>query len=132
MRDNPSVPDARIDHTHLFCSDIDATVAFFTRMFGGRVTMDEGDLAGARNVRIEVGDGAVHLYDQAPQSAERPLVHHLGIRTDDLPDLVAHMKSEGYEFRDEIKEYPAFRYAMVEAPDGLLIELYETLPGAPW
>lgn len=126
------MPDARIDHTHLFCSDVEATVEFFSRMFGGRVTMDEDDLAGARNVRIEVGDGALHLYDQAPRGSERPLVHHVGIRTADLPALVEHMRAEGYEFRKEISEQETFRYVMVEAPDGLLIELYETLPGAPW
>jgi catechol 2,3-dioxygenase-like lactoylglutathione lyase family enzyme len=124
--------ETRLDHTHLLCSDVDATVDFFSRMFGGRVTMDEADLAGARNVRIEVGIGAIHLYDQPPRGSDRPLVHHIGIRTDDLPELVAHMRGEGYEFRNEIQEHPTFRYVMVEAPDGLLLELYETLAGAAW
>lgn len=122
----------RLDHTHIFSSDVDATVDFFTRMFGGRVVMDEPDLAGARNVRIDVGGGAIHLYDQAPRGFERPLVHHLGIRTDDLPALVEHMRGEGYDFRNEIKEFETFRYVMAEAPDGLLLELYETRPGALW
>ncbi len=124
--------NSRLDHTHLFCSDVEETVDFFSRMFGGRVTMDEDDLAGARNVRIEVGGGAIHLYDQPPRGSERLLVHHVGIRTDDLVGLVAHMSAEGYEFRDEISEHPTFKYVMVEAPDGLLLELYETLPGASW
>lgn len=101
-------------------------------MFGGRVAMDEADVAGARNLRIEVGDGAIHLYDQPPRGSDRPLVHHVGIRTDDLHQLVEHMKAEGYEFQNKIKEFPTFRYVMIEAPDGLLLELYETLPGAPW
>ena len=73
--------ETRLDHTHLLCSDVDATVDFFSRMFGGRVAMDEADLAGARNVRIEVGIGAIHLYDQPPRGSDRPLVHHIGIRT---------------------------------------------------
>ena len=122
----------RLDHTHLFCSNVDATAEFFTRMFGGQIAMDEPNLAGARNVRVEVGDGAIHLYDQAPRGSERPLVHHIGIRTDDLPGLVEHMTAEGFDFQREISEHPTFRYVMVEAPDGLLVELYETLPGAAW
>ena len=122
----------RLDHAHLFCSDVDATVDFFTRMFKGRVVMDEADMAGVRNLRIDIGGGAIHLYDQPPRGDERQLVHHLGIRTDDLPALVDHMRTQGYVFRNEISEYPTFRYVMIEAPDGLLLELYETRPGASW
>jgi catechol 2,3-dioxygenase-like lactoylglutathione lyase family enzyme len=122
----------RLDHAHLFCSDVDATVDFFARMFGGRVVMDEADVAGVRNLRIDIGGGAIHLYDQPPRGQDRPLVHHLGIRTDDLPELVEHMRAEGYIFRNEISDYPGFRYVMVEATDGLLLELYETQAGALW
>ena len=122
----------RLDHAHLFCSDVDATVDFFSRMFGGRVVMDEPDMAGVRNLRIDIGGGAIHLYEQPPRGTDRPLVHHLGIRTDDLAELVEHMRAEGHVFRNEISVFPTFRYVMVEATDGLLLELYETHAGVNW
>ncbi len=122
----------KLDHAHIFCSDVAATIDFFSRMFGGRVVWDEADIAGARNVRIDIGGGGLHLYEQPPRGRERHLVHHLGIHSDDLPALVEHMKAEGYRFRNEIAEYPAFRYVMVEAPDGLLLELFQPKPGGEW
>lgn len=118
----------RLDHAHIFASDIDATIAFWQTMFGARVVFDEA-LVGQRNVRLDIGGGALHLYDQPPRGLDRGLVHHLGIRTDDLPGLVAHMQAHGAIFRKPISEQPSFRYVMFEAPDGLLLKLYEVKPG---
>jgi hypothetical protein len=47
-------------HAHLFCSDIDATVARRQCQMGARVIYD-GVLAGARNVFIAIGSGRLHL-----------------------------------------------------------------------
>jgi len=121
----------RLDHAHLFSSDIDRTVDFFTKMFGGKVVYDT-ELLGERNVRVDVGGGAIHVYEQAPRGSDRLLVHHLGIRTDDLEVLVAHMESHGVEFPRGIRESTPFRYTMCEAPDGLLLELYQVKPGGEW
>ncbi|HET7874408.1 MAG TPA: VOC family protein [Methylomirabilota bacterium] len=122
---------ARLDHVHIFASNLDATMRFYATMFGARVVYDTM-LAGARNVRLDLGGGALHVYDQPPRSADRGLIHHLGIRTDDLDALVAHMKAHGVMFRKPISEDPAFRYVMCEAPDGVLLELYQVKPGAEW
>ena len=35
-------------------------------------------------------------------------------------------------FRKEITEDKNFRYVMCEAPDGILLELYEVKAGAEW
>ena len=121
----------RLDHAHLFSSDIEKTVEFFTTMFGGTVVYDT-ELVGQRNVRVDIGGGAVHVYEQPPRGAGRPLIHHLGIRTDDLDALVAHMRAQGVAFPRGIREAPAFRYTMCEAPDGLLLELYQVKPGGEW
>ena len=120
-----------LDHAHLFASDLQKTVNFFTTMFGGEVIYD-AELAGERNVRVSVGGGAVHIYEQPPRGSERLLIHHLGIRTDDLDALVAHMQEQGVEFKRIIREDSAFRYMMCEAPDGLLLELYQVKPGGEW
>lgn len=121
----------RLDHVHIFASDVQATVAFYRTMFGARVVYD-AELVGKRNVRLDIGGTAIHIYDQRPRSADRGLVHHLGMRTDNLDRLAAHMKANGVVFRKAITEDNAFRYVMCEAPDGVLLELYEVKPGCEW
>jgi catechol 2,3-dioxygenase-like lactoylglutathione lyase family enzyme len=80
-----------LHHAHLFASDIDATIAWWTTMLDAEVAFD-GSLAGARNVFLKVGRGRIHLYDQPPRHQSRGAVHHLGITTDDLPGLVARIR----------------------------------------
>ena len=115
---------AGLDHVHLFASDVAKTTDFFRTMFGASVVWDE-EAAGVRNVRLALGGAFVHLYDQPPKAPRGGAVHHIGIETDDLDALVAHMESNGVRFRKPVRDEPAFRYVMVAGPDDLLIELYE-------
>ena len=119
----------RLDHAHIFASHIDATMNFYRTMFGAWVVYDTG-LMGRRNVRLDIGGMALHVYDQLPRSADRGLIHHLGICTDDLDDLIAHMRAKGVVFRKGITEDKYSRYVMCEAPDSVLLELYEVKAGA--
>jgi len=72
-------------------------------MFGAEILADL-DLAGARNVFIAIGQGRLHFYDQPPRDEGRGAIHHLGIQTDDLEALVAHLKAKGFLFRKAISE----------------------------
>ena len=119
-----------LDHAHVFASDIGATMDFLARMFDATVVWDE-EAAGTRSVRMQVGKAFIHIYDQPPKG-ERGVVHHLGIETDDLDRLVEKMKAEGFEFRKPIRNEPKFRYVMVAGPDGLLIELFQSLEPGRW
>jgi catechol 2,3-dioxygenase-like lactoylglutathione lyase family enzyme len=112
-----------LHHVHLFASDIDATIAWWRDMLGAAVAVD-AEMAGARNVFLTVGDGRLHLYDQPPKGGPGGPVHHIGIRSDDLPALVEKMRAKGAAFRSEIREFGTWRYIMVEAPDGVLLELF--------
>lgn len=114
-----------LDHAHLFASNIDETIDFWQTMFGATLEWDR-EVAGARNVYLRVGRGAVNVYDQPPRHVGSGSVHHLGIETDDLDALVAHMRAQGFEFRKPISEHPNLRYVMVAAPDNVLVELFET------
>jgi catechol 2,3-dioxygenase-like lactoylglutathione lyase family enzyme len=118
------MPTANLHHTHLFSSDIDATVDWWRRMLGAELAFDDM-FGGARNVFLRVGSGRLHLYDQPPRDQGKGTVHHLGVQTDDLAALVAHMESGGVEFRAPSREFGTWRYVMVEAPDGVLLELFE-------
>ena len=52
-------------------------------------------------------------------------VHHVGIQTDDLPALHRRLTALGVPFRSGIREFGSWRYIMCEAPDGVLLELFQ-------
>jgi len=120
-----------LDHAHLFASDLDATITFFTKCFDAEVIWDE-EAAGVRNVRIQIGSSFIHLYDQAPKAPRGGAIHHLGIETEDLEGLVVHLKSLDVICKNEIKEEKKFKYLMVKGPDDLLIELFECKEPERW
>lgn len=122
---------AGLDHVHLFASDIAATIEYFRTMFGATVVWDE-EAAGVRNVRIALGRAFVNLYDQPPKAPRGGAVHHIGIETDDLDALVAHMRAHGAPVRNAVRDEPRFRYVMVAGPDDLLIELFECREPGRW
>jgi len=113
-------------HVHLFATDLEKSLEFYQDMFGARVIFDT-EMAGARNVMIAIGGGKINFYDQPPKEYARGVVHHLGIETDDLEALVAHMKSKGYEFKKAIKDYGAWKYIMAEGPDNVLLEIFQVV-----
>jgi catechol 2,3-dioxygenase-like lactoylglutathione lyase family enzyme len=114
-----------LHHAHLFASNLDESLRFYREMFGAELVVDT-EVAGARNVLIRIGAGHINFYDQSPKDSGRGAVHHLGIRTDDLAALVAHMKAKGFQFRKAITDVGVLKYVMAEAPDGILLELFET------
>ncbi|MFW9970518.1 MAG: VOC family protein [Candidatus Odinarchaeota archaeon] len=113
-----------LHHAHLFASNIDETIKFYRKMFGAKILFDL-EMAGARNVMIEIGSSKINFYDQPPKDQGRGAIHHLGIETDDLEALVAHMKKEGFRFIKEIKSLGPWKYVMVLAPDNVLLEIFE-------
>ena len=121
-----------LHHTHLFATDVDRSIAFWRDHFGAVVVLDTV-FAGARNVFMRIGEGRLHLYDQAPKHVGAGTVHHLGIETDELDALVGRLKAAGVSVTD-VRRHAEGDYAMAEGPDGLLLELFqphaERLPAA--
>ncbi len=113
-------------HAHLFASDIDASLKFYREMFGGEILFDL-NMAGARNVFVKIGQGGLNFYDQRPPDRGKGAIHHIGIQTDDLEGLVAHMKARGFAFRKGITDLEFWKYVMVPAPDNVLIELFQVI-----
>ena len=113
-----------LHHAHLFATNLDASIAFYKDMLGAEILLDQ-EVAGSRNVLLRLGTGHLNFYDQPPKVESR-VVHHLGVRTDDLDALVEHMRSRGFGFRKPITDLGVLRYVMAAAPDGLLLELFET------
>ena len=118
-------------HAHLFARNIDQSAAWYRDMFGGTVMFD-GDFGGARNVFMRIGEGRIHFYDQPTPGHGRGAIHHLGLRTDDLAGLVSRLRAAGHAVRNEIRDFGWWKYFMCEAPDGVLLELFEVdADGAP-
>ena len=115
-----------LHHAHLFASDIDKSLHFYQEMFGAEILFDM-KMAGARNVMIEIGSSKINFYDQPPKDQGRGGIHHLGIETDNLESLVSHMKGKGFEFKKHIRNLGYWKYIMVEAPDRVLIEVFEVV-----
>jgi catechol 2,3-dioxygenase-like lactoylglutathione lyase family enzyme len=113
-----------LHHTHLFASDLNRTLRFYTEFFGGRVVLDL-EMAGARNVFMRLGQGRLHFYDQPPRNPVRGNIHHLGIMTDELEALVQKLRAGGVPLRRGITDYGFWKYIMVPAPDHVLLELFE-------
>jgi len=112
-----------LHHTHLMASDIEATITFWHEHFGAEVVFDD-DFAGARNVFLRIGQGRLHLYAQAPRQTGPATVHHLGVETDELRQVVSRLKAAGLSVTD-VRELPQAAYAMVQGPDSVLIELFQ-------
>lgn len=127
----PGIVRTGLDHVHIFSSDLSATLEFFQTMLDATLVWDE-DAAGARTLRLRLGNGFVHVYEQPPRAPRGGPMHHIGVETDDLDALVARMKAKGHEFRNTITEEPKFRYVMTAGPDDLLIELFQCREPLRW
>jgi len=112
-----------LHHVHLFASDLDESIRFYREMFGAEIVFDEM-VAGVRNVLIRIGTGHINFYDQPPRDTGKSAVHHLGIYTDNISELVVHMEAKGFTFRSPIRDFGDLKYIMLEGPDKLLIEVF--------
>jgi len=109
---------------HIFASNIEKSIKFYEEFFGGEIILD-AELAGARNVFIKIGNGRLHLYDQAPKSPGKGSIHHFGIQTDDIEGALSKLRSGGVVLKKGITDLGFWKYVMVPAPDEILIELFQ-------
>ncbi|MFW8566382.1 VOC family protein [Orrella sp. 11846] len=116
-----------LHHPHLICRDVDVTIDFYTRWFDAEVIWD-GEYAGTRNVFLKIGQGAMHLYEKEIDPSPRNAVHHLGIQIVGLQDLYDRMQKAGIPLRNPIRHNGGGGYFMVQAPDQVLLELFEPGP----
>lgn len=119
-----------LQHVHLMASHLDRTIAFYKTWFDAEVIWD-GDYAGARNIFMKIGIGAMHLYEQPPRGIGKNAVHHLGMQVVGLDELYGRMKAAGLKIPNPIRRPGGpgtSGYFMLEGPDGVVIEVFE--PGA--
>jgi catechol 2,3-dioxygenase-like lactoylglutathione lyase family enzyme len=113
-----------LHHVHIFASDMEATLAWWCGHLGARVLSDKG-LGGSRNVLIGVGSGRINIYDQAPRGAGMGPVHHLGVRVTGFDAVWRRLQAGGVTSPNGPREHDGWRYVMISAPDGILVEIFE-------
>jgi catechol 2,3-dioxygenase-like lactoylglutathione lyase family enzyme len=113
-----------VHHVHILASDIEKSIKFYQEFFGGKVILD-AELAGARNVFIKIGNGRLHLYDQLPKNPGKGSIHHFGIQTDNIEEVVSKLISGGVVIKKGISDLGFWKYIMVLAPNEILIELFQ-------
>ncbi|MGE0700677.1 MAG: VOC family protein, partial [Hyphomicrobiaceae bacterium] len=113
-----------LHHVHIFASDIGRTLAWWSRHLGARMLF-VGTLAGSRNVLIGLGHGRINIYDKPPRGGGRNSIHHIGVRVTGLAATWQRLRDEGVASPGGLREHGDWRYVMIEAPDGILVELFE-------
>ncbi len=120
----------RCDHVHLRSADAEATARFYTDMFGATPNfrrMADGML------RVAVDLGGLTLFiDQVPEGtprAPRPPfigIEHICLAVEGIDTAAAELRRNGVTFVVEPQELrPGVRYAFIEAPDGVRLELID-------
>jgi len=113
-----------LHHVHLFTRDINQTVDWWVAHMDAAVAFD-GIMANSRNVFLRIGDGRVHLYDKRPKQYDKNAMHHIGIRVENLVQLIKKMQLSGVKFPNPIRDFNGWSYCMCMAPDNVLLELFQ-------
>ncbi|WP_428099892.1 VOC family protein [Candidatus Rariloculus sp.] len=112
----PLVVPRGFDHLLLRVSSLDATAAFYERMFGFEVARRDPD-------RIWISDGDLRLAFREAQSGEVPGIDSYAVRTEpfDRPEVSARIASMGGETGPVDGAANALR---LTDPDGIRVELW--------
>ena len=104
-------------HVHLRVKDPAATLAWYTQNFGGEAAKLRGKLDGVRF-------NGVWLFAMAGADAPPPTAIQLvALRVDDVDAALKGLNANGVKTVTEARELPALRYAFVQDPNGIRVEV---------
>lgn len=120
------------DHTHFKCADEEKTAVFFKDNFGAK-EVARVVVNGMPIITLEIGGC---WYNFSPKRANETVdtstgtvrhgVYHVAFKTKDLDAEAAKMKSRGVKFTQDVKPLnPAGKFAFIEGPDGISVELLQ-------
>jgi lactoylglutathione lyase len=124
---------ARFVYVGLRVKDLDESVEFYTKFLGmkegGRQRMEEkkGDLAVLKSSDGKFVLELTHYDEDSPYYTDYVVgegLDHLGFGVDNLETTLRAAKRAGYRIAGDIKT-PKSRWAYVEDPNGVWIELFE-------
>lgn len=126
---------ASVHHIHLASNDFDPSLEFHRRWFDAAVVADFV-YAGARNVVMAVGSTRLHLHGRPPRAVgtggpAEDVCTHICLTVPGIERLAEEMIEAGIALVRGVQRYLDGSYLTVEAPERVLLELFE--PSAvPW
>lgn len=125
----------RIHHAALICADYERSRRFYTETLGLRILAEH--FRSARNswkLDLALPDGSQVELFSFPDAPVRPSypeaqgLRHLAFSVADVAACKQRLESLGVETEDiRVDEYTGQRFVFFSDPDGLPLELYETL-----
>jgi len=106
-------------HVHLRVKDPDATLAWYQQQFGGEPAKLRGKLDGVRFNGVWVFAMSSGTDTPAPPTA----IMLVALRVNDVDAALKGLNAAGIKTEAEPRDLPALRYAFVQDPNGIRVEL---------
>ncbi len=122
------------EHVHYRCTDMQATVKWYIEVMGAKF-LEEKVLAGNPAVRLELGGTILNFFPAAAETdlpkipaKEKLGAYHITFFVENVDAAVAYFKNRGAKFfKEGLMAATDLKVAFIEAPDGMLVELMETI-----
>ena len=118
------------DHVHVIAPDPMKTAEFYENMLHAKRRVVGTSPDGGVVVELDLEETMMKIRGPRAQPLlpNSPItgLEHFGVRTDNIQEAVAELKSRGVQFLREVKEStPGVKSTFLIAPEGVLIELIE-------
>ncbi|HSR11167.1 MAG TPA: VOC family protein [Thermodesulfobacteriota bacterium] len=123
-----------IEHVSIRVRDLDASAAYYERMFGARIILRRNLSGGRKIIFLKIGESMMELMGfgaglEPMDSREHYGIHHIGIKTDHFEATVKDLKQKGAEFLGEpFEPTPGINLVFLRDPNGTVIELAQRDP----
>jgi lactoylglutathione lyase len=132
-----SKTEFKFDHVHIKCHDIKAVKRFYEEMFNAK-TRYEGKARNIPTAMMEIDETVIIISaagdEEVLESQKNPTeniytrygIGHIGLRVEDLDEVVRELRAKGAEFVWEPREVrEGVRVAFVRAPENDVIEIIQ-------
>jgi catechol 2,3-dioxygenase-like lactoylglutathione lyase family enzyme len=121
-----------LDHIHIRCQDLEASIKYYQELFGARET-GRGEAKGMPIVRLSLGGAPIALSPRREgmeveflSGRPRYGVWQIGFKVADLAAAMAELTAKGAKFTaGPVVLGPHLSVAFVQAPDGVEVEIME-------
>jgi len=119
-------------HTRMRVDDLDATVAFYDKVFGLKVTRRHESPRGSKLVFLAVPNSdeeiEITYFPGSGKVEVQEDLMHLAFQVESMDKFSNHLKEVGYSFSDgPTQSSSGSVFAFVDAPEGYEVEVIEKL-----
>ena len=119
----------RIEHANITVSNVNASVAFYQKLFGARIRWEGTNSSGNRAAHVGLDDTYLSLFEadasgRAPAGYGEVGFNHLGFEVDSLDEFRARLGDLGVE-PTEVEPYEPGQRLYFFDPDGNEVELVQ-------